>query len=131
MSNSPSTGKPDVGIVPATNPPTRQRQPLVHERPAHLLVRSIRRPQQQRRRRPGAHGGAHQPAMAPVTQARWSALPPRLRLPAPAAADGVAATSFSRNCNVTELVVSYLSPCSSIVLFVFDGVAYEWIRIQI
>jgi choline/ethanolamine kinase len=69
--------------------------------------------------------------MAPVTQARWSALPPRLRLPAPAAADGVAATSFSRNCNVTELVVSYLSPCSSIVLFVFDGVAYEWIRIQI
>jgi hypothetical protein len=64
--------------------------------------------------------------MAPVTQARWSALPPRLRLPAPAAADGVAATSFSRNCNVTELVVSYLSPCSSIAFrFRWSGVRVD------
>ena len=67
-------------------------------------------------------GGAHGPAMAPITEARWSALSPRLRLPPPTGADGVAAAaaaaaSFSCRCNVAELVDSsfslYLFLCSS------------------
>jgi len=50
-------------------------------------------------------------SMAPVTQARCLAHPPRVRLPQPAVAAGVAATSSSCRCNVTklELVVSPLS----------------------
>jgi len=69
-------------------------------------------------------GGAHGPAMAPITEARWSALPPRIRLPPPTGADGVAAaaaaaaasSSFSCRCNVAELVDSSFSLSVSLLL---------------
>jgi len=60
--------------------------------------------------------------MAPVTEARWLALPPRLRLTPPAGADGVAAASSCR-CNVAELVfpvplLLFLRSSASLVLCV-------------